>query len=104
MIDFEKVSFKVIAASGEAKSKAMEAIQFAKAKQFLEAKKSLEQAEQFMIDAEREHMEVVQAEANGDKLQLTALFMHAEDQMLTTQTLMLVSKEFVDLYAKLNEK
>jgi PTS system cellobiose-specific IIA component len=103
MVDFEKVSFEVIAAAGEAKGKAMEAIQLAKTGKFNEANTALEEAEQFIVQAEKAHMVVVQSEAAGEKLQLTALFIHAEDQMLTTQTFILTAKEFVELYKVVNK-
>ncbi|PPJ44584.1 PTS lactose/cellobiose transporter subunit IIA, partial [Rhizobium sp. KAs_5_22] len=63
-----------------------------------EAEKCLEKSEESMILAERAHMDVVSAEANGKEFRIPVLFMHAEDQLLSTQTIMLMAKEFIDLY------
>lgn len=102
-LNFETISFQIISFAGEAKGFAMNAIKLAKEKKFDEANKSLDDAEQSMIKAEKSHMDVVVAEANGEKFNIPVLFIHAEDQLLSTQTIMLLAKEFVDLYKELNE-
>ncbi len=91
-------SFKIITFAGEAKSEAMLGIYAAKANKFDEAEQHIHNAETSLIEAEKQHMELIQAEAQGEKIEIPLLFMHAEDQMLTTQTLILVAKEFIDLY------
>lgn len=101
-LNFETISFQIISFSGEAKGFAMNAIQLAKEKKYEEAYKMLEDADQSMIKAEKAHMDVVVAEANGEKFNIPILFIHAEDQLLTTQTIMLMAKEFVELYKKVN--
>ncbi len=100
-LNFEEISFKIITFAGEAKGFAMKAIKLAKEKKFEEAYQNLENAEHSMINAEKSHMDVVSAEASGEKFDFPVLFVHAEDQLLTTQTLMLLAKEFVDLYKKI---
>ncbi|ATZ18915.1 PTS system, cellobiose-specific IIA component [Williamsoniiplasma somnilux] len=101
-LNFEEISFQIIAFAGEAKGHAMNAIYLAKQGKYSEADELLEKAEQSMIIAEKTHMDVVSAEAGGEKLVFPVLFVHAEDQLLTTQTLMLIAKEFVDVYKKIN--
>ncbi|MDR1234759.1 MAG: PTS lactose/cellobiose transporter subunit IIA [Mycoplasmataceae bacterium] len=101
-INFEQVSLQVIAHSGDAKGKIMEALQNAKALKYEQATKLLQDAEKDLILAEKAHMEVVVKETQGDKLQIPLLLIHAEDQMLTTQTLLLVVQELIELYKKIN--
>ncbi|MGL5204815.1 MAG: PTS lactose/cellobiose transporter subunit IIA [Metamycoplasmataceae bacterium] len=91
----------IITFAGTAKSDAMLAIYSAKKYDFKDAKIKLESAEKNMIEAEKQHADLVQQEAAGVEIKIPLLLMHAEDQLLSTQTLMLMAEEFVSLYEKL---
>ncbi|QHX35721.1 PTS system, cellobiose-specific IIA component [Spiroplasma sp. TIUS-1] len=103
-INFEEVSFQIIAFSGDAKGAAMSAIYLAKEGKFKEAEEKLSEADGHMNTASHTHMDIVSAEASGEKFQIPVLFMHAEDQLLSTQTIMLLAKEFVEVYKKIGNK
>ncbi len=38
-------------------------------------------------------------QANGQNLKLDILFIHAEDQMMSAESMKIVAQEFVDVYA-----
>lgn len=95
------ISFQIITFAGCAKSDAMMAIYAAKEGKFEEAEEKIKEAEKNLIEAEKQHADLVQDEAAGEKIDIPLLLMHAEDQMLTTQTLILMAKEFIDLYKKI---
>ncbi|WP_342269245.1 PTS lactose/cellobiose transporter subunit IIA [Spiroplasma endosymbiont of Aspidapion aeneum] len=98
-INFEEISFFIISYCGEAKSIAMDAISIMKkTKNVKEALDKINEAEKLMIEAEKKHMDVITDEANGIMHTPTVLFLHAEDQMLSTQTLMLMAREIIQLY------
>lgn len=103
-INWEEISFGIITYAGGAKSEGLMAIGEAKKGNFKKAHELLEQAEQEIIEAEKQHMEVIQQEAQGVKHQIPVLFMHAEDQMMTSQMVVELAKEFVDLYENGLEK
>ncbi|WP_338970162.1 PTS lactose/cellobiose transporter subunit IIA [Spiroplasma endosymbiont of Labia minor] len=96
--NFEEISFQIIAYAGEAKGLAISAIGEAKKNNFEEAQNLLKKADESMIIAEKTHMDIISAEAAGETIDFKVLFMHAEDQLLTTQSIMLLAKEFIDLY------
>ncbi|XP_023226611.1 uncharacterized protein LOC111627272 [Centruroides sculpturatus] len=100
-IDWEKVALGIITDAGQAKSSAMEAIQAAKRGDFDTAKTKLDEAHQHSADASKWHFDVIKAEANGEKLAYRVLFIHAEDQLLASQTVILLVQEMVDLYRRL---
>lgn len=100
-IDWEKISMGIITEAGVAKSLAMEAIFHAKKGQMKEADAKLDEANKTIGKASHLHFEVIQEEAKGNQLEFKVLFLHAEDQLLTTQTLILLAKEFVDVYKKM---
>ncbi|AVN61295.1 PTS lactose/cellobiose transporter subunit IIA [Mesoplasma florum] len=102
-LNFEEISFQIIAFAGEAKGHAMQAIFNAKEGKFEEAFKELELSDESMINATSAHFDVITAEAAGNKFNIPVLFMHAEDQLLTTQTIMILAKEFIDLYKKIEK-
>ncbi|KAF5295331.1 hypothetical protein FQR65_LT19907 [Abscondita terminalis] len=78
---------------GEAKGFAMQAIKAAKEGDFDKAQKMLDDSEKSRVQASHAHMDVIAKEAQGEKLQIPVLFMHAEDQMMNTETLTLLAKE-----------
>ena len=44
-------------------------------------------------------MHMIQKEAAGEKSEFSLLLMHAEDQLMTTETLKIVAEEFIELYS-----
>lgn len=100
-INFEEISFQIIAFAGEAKGKAIQAISAAKTKDFIKSQELLNEAEKSYAVAAHSHMDVVSAEAQGEKFNLTALFVHAEDQLLSVETIILLAKEFVEVYKQI---
>lgn len=103
-IDWEKVSFGIITSAGGAKSSAMEGLHAAKAGKFDEAAKKLKEANKEIGEAAHMHFDVIQAEAAGEQLEFKVLFLHAEDQLLTTQTLILMAEEMVDMWKEIKGK
>ena len=99
-----EVAFQIITYAGEAKSEAMLAIYEAKAKNFDQAQEKITLANQAINQASHQHFELIQAEAQGSKIEIPLLLMHAEDQLLTTQTLILLAQEMVDLYKNIGAK
>ncbi|AVN63660.1 PTS lactose/cellobiose IIA subunit [Mesoplasma florum] len=102
-LNWEEISFTIIAYAGEAKTHAIESIRLAKEGKFDETSNLLEKAEESLIVAEKAHMDVIVKEAQGEQLPFKVLFLHAEDQLLTTQTIVLLAKEFVDLYKRIGK-
>lgn len=100
-INWEEISFGIIAFAGEAKGHAMGAIQLAKQAKFDEANELITKARESHALAGHKHMDVVSAEAGGEVLQLPALFVHAEDQLLNTETIILMAVEMIELYKKI---
>lgn len=96
--DLTKISFQIIANAGAAKSDAMEGIFAAKEKNFTLAETKINSAHSNMIEAEKSHFELIQKEAQGVKVDVPLILMHAEDQLLSTQTLILIAEEIIDLY------
>lgn len=96
--DFEKNSFAIITYAGKAKSLAMEAISIAKKGQYKMSLQMIDEANQSIVKALQVHMMIIAKEGQGYQLPFSVLFMHAEDQLMTTQMIIEISKEFINLY------
>lgn len=103
-INWEMLSFQIITQSGVAKSLALQSLAESKKENWKKSDDLLKQAEGELNKACHEHMTVVTQEARGTNHPFKVLFMHAEDQLMTTQTLLLVIKELASILKKIKEK
>ena len=67
MGEMEQICFQIISCSGTAKSMYVEAIQKAKANDYVGAKQLMEEAENIFVDAHHVHATLIQKEASGEK-------------------------------------
>lgn len=100
--NFEAISMNIISIVGNAKSLAFEAIQNAKQGYFNSAQKNIKEAEQALNLANQEHFEIIDKETKGEKFDFSILFLHAEDQLMSSQMVIELSKEIIELYKKIN--
>ncbi len=103
-INWEEVSFGIITSAGSAKSSAMEGLFAAKAGDFETAASKLKDANKEIGEASHKHFDVITAEAQGENLEYKVLFIHAEDQLLSTQTLILMAGEMIDMWKEIKGK
>ena len=102
-----KVSMQIIANSGVAKSNAIQAMKNSIEGNFDNIEELFKEAQEHIVTASKEHMNFLEAEATNNTPEFSVLLIHAEDQMLSTQTTVDISKEFVKLakeVKKLKEK
>ena len=95
----ELISFQIISAVGTARSMYVEAIQEAKKGNIQGAKQLNEDGVKVFVDGHHAHASLIQKEAAGEKSEFSLLLMHAEDQLMTTETLKIVAEEFIELYS-----
>lgn len=98
MEGIELVSFQIISAVGSAKSMYIQAIQEAKAGNFQEANKLMTEGSAIFLEGHAAHGTLIQQEASGETVAFSLLLMHAEDQLMTTETLKIIAQEFIELY------
>ena len=100
MDGLELISFQIISAVGTAKSMYVNAIQEAKDGNISKARALMEEGQEVFKQGHQAHAGLIQEEANGNQTSLNLLLVHAEDQLMTTETFKLVAEEFIDLYEK----
>jgi cellobiose PTS system EIIA component len=104
MDNLELVSFQLISNVGEARSALFEAMRAAREECFEEADKLVRDAEDSLIKAHESHSSLIMQEASGDKVQISLLLMHAEDQLMTTELLKGIAKEVILTHKKYSNK
>ena len=101
MDGLELISFQIISAVGTARSMYIEAIQLAKEGKFAEAKEQIVEGEKVFTEGHHAHAQLVQQEANGEKVEFQLLLMHAEDQLMSAEGFKIIATEFIDVYERM---
>lgn len=97
MQDVEK-EMMLIANAGEARSKALEAIQAAKVKEVDRARSLLAEARVSSRAAHKIQTSLLQQEASGNKYEVSVLLIHAQDHLMNAITVIDLAETIVDLF------
>lgn len=99
----ETVIINLIVSSGNARSSAIEAIQYAKNGEMDKAHEALEQAKEAVNEGHHSQTELIQAEIRGEKAPLSLLMVHAQDHLMTALLCIDLAAEMIDLYEKVGK-
>lgn len=102
MEGLELVSFKIISAVGMAKSSYIEAMKVAAKGEFDLAKAKIKEGEESFNGGHEAHSELIQKEASGDHVVPSVLLMHAEDQLMSAETIKIMALEIIRLNERIN--
>lgn len=97
----ELISFKIISNIGTAKSLYIQGINAAKEGDFEKALHHISEGEEYYKEGHTIHSDLIQQFSAGEDIKLDLLLMHAEDQMMTTETVHILAREIIDLYQTL---
>lgn len=97
----ELVAFEIISNVGMAKSLAIEALRDARSEDYEEAERKLEEAQEFLVKGHHAHAGLIQKEAAGEKLEFSLMIMHAEDQLMSTETIKDLTREIIAMFRDL---
>lgn len=100
----EYIVFQIISAVGSARSSYIEAIQEAKKGNFDQAKNLMKDGAETFIQGHKAHAELISKEANGEKVEVSLLLAHAEDQLMSAEGFKVIAEEFICLYEKISSK
>ena len=101
MNELELVAFEIISNVGMAKSLAMEAIREAREDNYEEAEKKIVEAKDFLVQGHHAHAGLISKEANGEKLEFSLIIMHAEDQLISAETIKDLAIELIEMNKKI---
>jgi Phosphotransferase system cellobiose-specific component IIA len=89
----ELISFHIISAAGAARSLFIEAMRDIRKGNLENAEKRIEEGKEEFNKAHLEHAALIQKEAAGDKVEMDLLLVHAEDQIMSTETVLIMLEE-----------
>lgn len=103
MEGIELKSFQIISAVGTAKSCFVEAMRCARKGEFEKALTLIEEGETELIQGQQVHLELIQEEASGNKVGSNLILIHAEDQMMSAETIKICAVELIESYKQIYE-
>lgn len=102
MDNLELICFNIISSVGTAKSMYLEALQEAKKGDYEKAKLLIEEGEKVFAEGHHVHGDLIQQEATGEGTKINLLLLHAEDQLMSAETIKIMTQELIEVYQKLN--
>lgn len=99
----EQICFSIISTVGTAKSLFIEAITCARNKEYDKANELINEGEKIFASGHDTHLDLIKEESSGNKLNLSLLLVHAEDQLMNAETFKILALEFIELYKKVNQ-
>lgn len=93
----EAISFALIAAAGQARSAAFEALTAAKEGDFARADELMAESEKAAIDAHEQQTKLLVQEAQGNHVAVSVILVHAQDHLMTSMLAQELIKEIVEL-------
>ena len=100
-IGTEMISFGIIAAAGNARSLAFEALTAAREHVFDGADELLEQSNTAALEAHEQQTQLLVREANGDHLPVDVMLVHAQDHLMTAMLARELITELVQIHRQL---
>jgi PTS system cellobiose-specific IIA component len=99
-MDSEQIIFTIIMHAGDARSHALEALRYAREYNFIEAEASMAEAKADLLGAHQIQTELLQAEAGGEKQEISLLLVHAQDHLMTAILAKDLIEEMILMYKK----
>jgi PTS system cellobiose-specific IIA component len=96
MEGIELICFQIISAAGTARSYYIEAAHAARDKDFDKAASLMEEGNQEFNKAHTAHAKLIQQEAGGEKTEINLLLVHAEDQIMSAETIKIIVDETIE--------
>lgn len=97
-MDMEEVAMTLISFSGDARASAFQALQEAKAGNFEKADELMAQSREQFTQAHHSQTELLFAEAQGNKVEVNVLLVHAQDHLMTSMLAQELIAELIDVY------
>ncbi len=96
--ELELTMIEIVALSGDARTKLLNAVKQAKEGEFSGARALVDEAQGLLNDAHNAQTDLLTAEARGEVTAPTVLLVHAQDHLMTTMLLRDVIDALIDVY------
>ena len=96
--NIEEVVFKIIGFAGNAKGLAYEALDKAEEGDFEAAEQLLRESDEIFKKAHKVQSEIIKDEVNGEKIEFSLMFIHAQDHLMTAMESRELIEKMVEMY------
>lgn len=93
--EFVEESMGIILSAGDARNCCKTVLDCIAEAKFEEAESELEKAQRFILEAHQKHTDMLQREGNGEKIEYSLLFAHAQDTMMTVNSEIILTKQLL---------
>ena len=100
----DQIIMGLILNAGDAKQHIYQALSFAKEGDYESSEDEIAKADAALLEAHNLQTQFLAQEAGGTKTEITALFVHSQDQLMTSITEINLIKEMIDLRKELSAK
>ena len=97
-MNIEMIAMELVGNAGEAKSLAFEALNEAKKGRFEKATELLEKSKELSLKAHHVQTELICNEADGNKIEINLLMVHAQDHLMTSILARELVNELIEIY------
>ncbi len=103
-MNLEEIIVNLVLNGGEGKSKAMQAMTFARKGDFEMANQCIKEAEDLISKAHNFQTDLLQKEAAGESnVEFSLMIIHGQDHLMNAMTVKDLAKEMIILYKEINE-
>lgn len=99
----EEIVFEIISNGGEAKSLAYEAISESEKGNFEKAEDLLKESDASLKLAHNTQTKIITDEVNGKNIEVSVLFVHAQDHLMTAMEVRTLAERFIFLNKKIDQ-
>jgi cellobiose PTS system EIIA component len=99
----EEIIFEIILHAGNARAEAYDALRAAQAGDFVKAQEHMKRAEEEVRIAHRVQSEMIQQEVQGKKVEVTLLFVHAQDHLMTALSEKNLIENMIEMHKTIRE-
>ena len=100
----DQIIMGLILNAGDAKQHIYQALSYAKEGDFTSSEEEIAKADAALLEAHNLQTQFLAQEAGGTKTEITALFVHSQDHLMTSITEINLIKEMIDLRKELSAK
>lgn len=100
----DQIIMGLILNAGDAKQHIYQALSFAKEGDYESSEDEIAKADAALLEAHNLQTQFLAQEAGGTKTEITALFVHSQDHLMTSITEINLIKEMIDLRKELSAK
>ena len=100
--NLEMLCFQLISFCGNARSCYVEAIHQAKYGNYGEVERLIHEGDESFNQGHKIHAQMIQQEAQGNGMNFSLIIVHAEDILMSAETLKIISENFIEVYKKMN--